>query len=72
VHWVKYWTGRMEREVVMVRDGVVVWRGLVQGGTKNDITSAQEYFGEAWRRALQDGAVSDADADRVQFRISAP
>lgn len=62
----------MEREVVMVRDGAVVWRGLVRGAKKNDITSAQEYFEEAWRRALKDGAVSDADADRVQFRISAP
>ncbi len=47
-------------------------RGVVQGGKKNDITSAQEYFTVAWRRALQDGAVSDADADRAQFRISAP
>ncbi len=62
----------MEREVVMVRNGAVVWRGLVQGARKNDISSAEEYFNEAWRRALQDGAVSDADADQVQFRISGP
>lgn len=54
----------------MVRNGVVVWRGIVRGATKNDVWSAQEYFKEAWRRALQDGAVSDADADQVQFRIS--
>ncbi len=32
--------------------GAVVWRGLVRGAKKNDITSAQEYFNEAWRRAL--------------------
>jgi hypothetical protein len=56
----------------MVRNGAVVWRGLVQGTRKNDVCSAQEYFKEAWRRALQAGAVCDADADQVQFRISGP
>lgn len=62
----------MEREVFMVRDGAVVWRGLVRGRRENDITSAQEYFQEAWRRALSEGAVSDAEAGQVQFRISGP
>ncbi len=62
----------MEREIVMVRNGAVVWRGLVQGAKRNDVSSAHDYFKEAWRRALEDGAVNDADADQVQFRISGP
>lgn len=62
----------MEREVVMMRNGAVVWRGLVRGSKTNDITSAREYFQEAWRRAREEGAVNDVDADQVQFRISAP
>lgn len=56
----------------MVQNGAVVWRGLVRGPKENDITSAQEYFQEAWRRALEEGAVSDADADQVQFSIAVP
>lgn len=62
----------MEREVFMVRDGGVVWRGFVRAPTKNGITSAQEYFQEAWRRALEEGTVSDQDGGQVQFRISSP
>lgn len=62
----------VEREVIMVRDGAVVWRGLIRGATRNDVSSAQQYFKEAWRRALEDGAVSEIDADQIQFRISSP
>ncbi len=60
----------MEREVFLKRNGALIWRGLVQGTTKNGVFSAQDYLKEAWRRALQDGAVTDADASEVQFRIS--
>lgn len=56
----------------MKRNGVIVWRGLVDGTTKNDVSSAQEYFKEAWRRAIQDGAVTAADAGEIQFCISGP
>ena len=56
----------------MMLNGAVVWRGMVPGAAKNDVSSAQEYFKAAWRLALQDGAVQETDADQVQFRISAP
>jgi hypothetical protein len=62
----------MEREVFLVRDGVVVWRNLLRPPQKNGVASAQEYFAEAWRRALADGAVSESDAGHVQFRTTAP
>jgi len=62
----------VEREIFMKRNGVIVWRGLVDGTTKNDVSSAQEYFKEAWRRAIQDGAVTAADAGEIQFCISGP
>jgi hypothetical protein len=54
----------------MVRDGAVVWCGLVGGGA--EIRSARDCFQEAWRRALQDGAVTEADAGVVQFRSHKP
>jgi hypothetical protein len=64
--------GVMEREVFMVRNGAVIWRNRVRPPLKNGVASAQEYFEEAWRRALSDGAVSDGDAGHVQFRTTAP
>jgi hypothetical protein len=56
----------------MVRDGVVVWRGLVGAGRGGEVVSARDGFEEAWRRAVQDGAVSEADAGAVQFRSCTP
>ena len=61
----------MEREVFMVRDGAIVWYGVVGGG-KGEIRSARECFEEAWRRALKEGAVVEADAGIVQFRSLKP
>ena len=62
----------MSREVFMVRDGVVVWRGVVGAGRSGEIVSARDCFEEAWRRAVQDGAVSEVDAGAVQFRSCPP
>jgi len=59
----------MEREVIIVRDGAILWRGLVRAG-KNDRAPAQGYLNEAWRLALADGALTDQDAGQVQFRFS--
>lgn len=62
----------MKREVFMVRDGAVVWFGVVGADKGREIQSAREHFEEAWRRALQDGAVTAADAGIVQFRSYKP
>ncbi|MEJ0022311.1 MAG: hypothetical protein WDN76_01895 [Alphaproteobacteria bacterium] len=62
----------MEREVFMVRNGAVIWRSLVRAPQGVKGASAQDYFSEAWRRALKDGAVSEIDAGRVQFRTTPP
>lgn len=62
----------MEREVIIVRDGAILWRGLVVGAEKNGAAPAQGYLNEAWRLALEDGALTDEDAGQVQFRFSAP
>lgn len=55
----------------MVRDGAIVWYGVVGGG-RAGIGSARECFEEAWRRALAEGAVIEADAGIVQFRSLKP
>ena len=59
----------MEREVIIVRDGEILWRGLVGAGRDD---KAQGYLNEAWRLALADGALTDQDAGQAQFRFSAP
>lgn len=61
----------MEREVIIVRDGAILWRGFV-GAEASDSAPAQEHLKEAWRLALADGALTDQDAGQVQFRFSAP
>lgn len=62
----------MEREIFIVRDGAVVWRGVIKPAIKGGASAAtREYFEEAWRQALVAGAVAAADAGNVQFRISA-
>ncbi len=62
----------MEREVFIVRDGAVVWRGLFRGTAKDGDCTTQACFKEAWGRALQEGAVNPADAGQVRFRFSPP
>ncbi len=64
----------MGREVFIVRDGAVVWRGLIPPSVAKNggVLSAQQYFEEAWRQALKDRAVAADDAGAVQFRFSAP
>jgi hypothetical protein len=62
----------VEREVIIVRDGAILWRGLVVGADKNGTAPAQRYLNEAWRLALEDGALTDQDAGQAQFRFSAP
>lgn len=57
--------------MIIVRDGAIVWRGLVGAG-KSDSAPAQEYLKEAWRLAIADGALTDQDAGQAQFRFSAP
>lgn len=59
------WSGRW-------RDGAIVWRGAVRPTMKGVAASAQDYFQDAWRKALADRAVQEADAASVQFRSSAP
>ncbi len=60
----------MEREILLVRDGVTVWQGRIKLGEKSTPASVQDYFAEAWRVALAAGAVSPDDAGRVQFRLA--
>jgi hypothetical protein len=62
----------VQREVFMVLDDAVVWYGLVGADKGTEVQSARECFEEAWRRSLQDGATSEADAGRVQFRSYRP
>ena len=61
----------VEREVYIVRDGRVVWCGVV-GPTRGEAMSTRERFEEAWRRALAEGAVTAADAGVAQFRSYTP
>jgi hypothetical protein len=61
----------VEREVFLVLDGSVVWHGRV-GGAGGETQTTRERFEEAWRRALQAGAVNAADAGAVQFRSYLP
>lgn len=56
----------MEREVYIVRESQIVWRGAASG------QSTADYFAEAWRRALASGAVADTDAGCVHFRFTPP
>lgn len=59
----------MAREVFIIRDRTVVWRGDVAADNKSN-ASTRERFQEAWRRALNDGAVTELDAGFVRFRFS--
>ena len=61
----------MEREVLLVRDGVTVWQGRIALGEKSAPASVQDYFAKAWQTALAAGAVVADDAGRVQFRLAA-
>jgi hypothetical protein len=60
----------MGRAVFLVRDGAIVWTGVVGAG--GEVVSAREHFEEAWRRAVQDGAVNAFDAGVVEFRSYKP
>jgi hypothetical protein len=60
----------MDREVYLVCDGVIVWRGCVNGSSRSAATTTRELFEEAWRLALQARVVTPEDAGRVQFRFS--
>jgi hypothetical protein len=60
----------MEREILLIRDGETVWRGQIKLGDKAAPASVQEYFLQAWRKALEAGVVVADDAGRVQFRIA--
>jgi hypothetical protein len=62
----------MGREVFSVRDSFVAWKGVIETLERGDVMTTRQYFDEAWRRALSAGAVPAEDADRVQFRFSAP
>lgn len=62
----------MTREVFLVRDGALVWRGHVTGAGRGDVAATRDLFEEAWRLALQAKTVSPDDAGRVQFRFSSP
>ena len=59
----------MEREVILLRDGVAIWRGFVKAPQSNTPASARDYLDLAWRKALDDGAVTAEDSGRVQFRF---
>jgi len=59
----------MEREVILVRDGVAVWRGFVKAPSSSTPASARDYLDLAWRKALEDGIVTAEDSGRVQFRF---
>jgi hypothetical protein len=61
----------MEREVLLVRDGVAIWQGRVSVRGGQTPPSSQEYFNQAWRTALDAGAVQAEDSGRVQFRFGA-
>jgi len=61
----------MEREVLLLRDGVTVWQGRIKLGERGSPASVQDYFAQAWRMARDAGAVADEDAGRVQFRLAA-
>jgi hypothetical protein len=58
----------MEREVILVRDGVAIWRGFVKPPPVPP-PSARDYLDLAWRVALDAGAVTPGDSGRVQFRF---
>jgi len=59
----------MEREVILFRDGVAIWRGFVKPPQSSSPASARDYLDLAWRKALDDGAVTAEDSGRVQFRF---
>jgi len=59
----------MEREVILVRDGVAIWRGFVKTPAASTPASARDYLDLAWRKALDEGAVTAEDSGRVQFRF---
>jgi hypothetical protein len=61
----------VERDVFLILGGAVVWHGRI-GAPGGEAQSARERFEEAWRRALQAGAVTAADAGAVQFRSITP
>ncbi len=61
----------MEREVLLVRDGVTVWQGRIALGEKSAPAAVQDYFAQAWRTALDAGVVAADDGGRVQFRLAA-
>lgn len=58
----------MEREVILVRDGVAIWRGFVKPPSTPP-PSARDYLDLAWKTALNAGAVGQDDAGTVQFRF---
>lgn len=58
----------MEREVILVRDGVAIWRAFVKPPASPP-PSARDYLDLAWRMALDAGAVTPDDAGTVQFRF---
>lgn len=58
----------MGREVILVRDGIEIWRGFVQPPASPP-PSARDYLDLAWRKALDANAVTTSDSGRVQFRF---
>ncbi len=60
----------MGREVFLVCDGAIVWRGVVKAVSRDSLVSTRDLFEEAWRLALQQKAVAPEDAGRVRFRFS--
>ncbi len=58
--------------IISSRDGVVAWKGVIEILERGEVMTTRQYFEEAWRRALSAGALTTEDADRVQFRFSAP
>ena len=47
----------------------MVWRGAYKE-TSRAASTTREYFEQAWQRTLQEGAITSAEAGRVQFRFS--
>ena len=62
----------MGREVFLLREEVVVWKGVIETTDRTGVRTTRDCFNEAWQRALSEGAVRPDDAGRIQFRSSPP
>lgn len=62
----------MERDVVIILDGKVVWRGRISEGGLNYDPTEDDVRASAWRAAIEDGAVKPEDRAKAVFELTEP